>query len=316
MDNLTYDRIGNTWVFSDGTVLPVVSGGDETAGAPGGGAAPAAPQGQGGQGQGPDPSQQQQSQPQGESGYSLASGFLDRVDPAHRAIVEPYVKQWDAGVTRRFQELQSQLAPWQEFGDPEEVSAAVGLAQMLQENPYQVYGILQQALINGEIQAPDGQQGPAPLQQPAPNLQQQQDQGLNGIPPEVQQRMDQMQNALVALGQHILGQQQQQSTEQENQALESHLDLLHQEYGDFDDRYVMLQVYNGATWEDAINNFNGLITQRAGQSLQRQNGLPALLGSGGGGGAPTDPASVKNLDRGQVKSLVASVLANAKAQSS
>lgn len=313
-DQLTFERIGNTWVFSDGTVLPVVSGGDESAGAPaaqqggipqqGGGAPSGVPQGQEGQGQGSDE-------------YSLAAGFLGRIPEEHRPIVEPYVKQWDAGVTRRFQELQSQLAPWQEIGDIEDVQAAMGLAQMLQENPYQVYGILHQALINGEIQAPEGQGGPGPLQQPVPNqVPPQQDQGLNGIPPEISQRLDTMQQALVALGQHFLGQQTQQQTEAENAELDNYMAQLHEEYGDFDDQYVMLQLYNGRSPDEAINNFNALITQRASQSLQRQNGLPALLGSGGGGGVASDPASVKNLDRGQVRSLVATVLANAKQNAS
>jgi hypothetical protein len=308
--DLTYERHEDTWVFSDGTVLPVVSGGDETAGDTGGsqegtatGGSPA-PQGEaagnGGQ-------QQGQGSSSSGDGYSLGPGFLQRVPEEHRAILEPYVKQWDAGVTRRFQELQSQLAPYQEFGDIENISAAMQLAQVIDENPWQVYGILHQALMGQ--QPPVGQEIPG--QQPP---QGQQDQGLSGpegeLPPQAQQRLDQMQQMLVALAQHVLGEQATKTQAQEDQELDSWLQGLHTEFGDFDDQWVLMRVYQGSGPEEAIKAFNDLVQERAGKQLSANGRAPNLLG-GGGGATATGNDDVRSLSRGDTKSLVASVLAQA-----
>src|SRR6516164_6951134 len=138
--------------------------GAASSGGANGGTATQVSSGEAAQGQG-------QGQPQGQpSEYSLAEGFLGRVPQEHRSIIEPYVKQWDAGVTRRFAELHSQLQPYTELGDLETLQAAAGLAQMLEENPYQVYGILHQALMNGEMIDPQSGQ---PFQQPGQQLGQQ-----------------------------------------------------------------------------------------------------------------------------------------------
>jgi len=207
------------------------------------------------------------------------------------------------------------------LGDYETIQAAMGLAQMLEDNPYQVYGILHQALMNGEMIDP---QSGAPFQAPGqPNYQPnapgqqmlpgQQEQGLAGqdqIPPAVGQRLDQLTQAVIAMGNHFLGQQQQSQEEAEDQALDEWLGSLHEEFGDFDEQFVLGRILNGEEPEAAIQGFNQLITDRASSQLNRQNGLPNLLGAGGGGGAPADPANVKNLSRKQTQGLVASVLAS------
>src|SRR5213078_3895076 len=140
------------------------------------GTAPAQTQGGEGQGSGA-PAQQQAAQQQGaQTDYSLANGFLERVSPEHRAIVEPYVRQWDAGVTRRFQELHSQMAPYQELGaEPEQMQQALEIMEILNTNPWQIYGVLHENLLGQQppwMQQPQGQpqqgqfpQGQYPQQQ-------------------------------------------------------------------------------------------------------------------------------------------------------
>ena len=276
----------------------------------------------GGDGSGQGSTEGQQSE------YSLAEGFLGRVPQEHRAIMEPYVRQWDAGVTRRFAELHSQLAPYEELGDMETLQAASNLARMLEENPYQVYGILHQALINGEMVDPQTGQAiqpgtPFPQQagmqgqQQQGMLQGQGEQGLGGddIPPAIAQRLDAITNALMAVGQHVMGQQQMTQEQQEDAALEEYLTQLHGEFGDFDEHWVIGRMLNGAEPDAAIQEFNDLVNQRATAQISRNSGLPSLLGSGAGGsGAPADPSNVKNLNRKQTQDLVKSVLASAAQQ--
>lgn len=274
---------------------------------------------QNGNGGGTGQQGQQQQEDTGED-YSIGTSFLSRVSPEHLPVVEPYVKQWDAGVTRRFQELHSQLTPYQELGDFEQLSAAKNILDRLEANPWEVYGILEQALRSGEFgpnpggngNPQGGQQAPPAGQQQTPPPAQggQQEQGLSGLPPEVQQRFDALQQTVVALGQHILGQSQSQQEQQEQEGLNNYLTQMHDEFGDFDDDWILMQVYRDQDFgkiEDHINSWQEMTGQRQQQAQQGQqqamNGLPQLLG-GGGSPMPSDPASIKALDRKQVQSFV------------
>lgn len=259
-----------------------------------------------------------------ETEYSLANGFLGRVPEEHRALLEPYVKQWDAGITRRFQELQSRYAPYEELGDVEELQQAVNYARLLEANPWAVYGVLEQALRSGEFGPrpqgqPQGQQQGAPQGQPQPVAPQGQDQGLPGseltnLPPAVQQQLAkvaQLEQTVLALGQHILGQQSQQQQAQEDEQLDNYLSQLHEEFGDFDDQWVLMKVYNDPNTpvEQHVQAWSDLINQRVQGIVQKNGNVPNLLG-GGGGAPPADAASVKGLSRSDTKSLVASILAS------
>lgn len=269
-----------------------------------------------GQGQ---PQGQPQGQGQGQPQVSdLASGFLGRVDPAHRAIVEPYVKQWDAGVTRRFQDLHSQLRPYEEIGaDPVQLQAAYRLYQMVDQDPQQVLQILQEA-VGADGGAGVQQQGPLPQGQPqlgqgqAPGQlpQQQPGQAPGALPPEVQQQFDMMQQMLEALGNKVLEGDQQSAQAQEDSELDDYIGLLKQEFGEFDERYVLSQMMAGMDGEQAVQAFQQLVQ---GQVNQRSAPpVPPILG--GGGAIPQEQQSIAKAGRGDVKNLVANILAQANSQ--
>lgn len=261
---------------------------------------------------------------QGSSEYSLASGFLGRVPQEHRAILEPYVKQWDAGVTRRFQELQSQLAPYKDY-DPDQVAQAMSIMMELDQNPWSVYGTLRQALLSGEYGEDPGSAVGGPSQQQQNGVGQV-DQGQLGtqqpqqqsIPPEFQQQFDQLRNAVTVLGQHVLGQNQQQTQQAEQDQLNDYLGSLHEEFGDFDDQWVLLQILNDQSYDNVdkhIGAWQGMVNSRQNQQQEVLSGLPNLLGSAGGTApAPMTQQSVKGLSRKDTQSLVASVLEQAARQ--
>ena len=250
------------------------------------------------------------------SEYSqMASGFLGRVPQEHRAILEPYVKQWDAGVTRRFQELQSQVAAYNGY-DPDTVSQAMSIAEQIEANPWAVYGTLREALMSGEF-------GPQPDQQPVgqqyQQAPQQQDQGTLGwqqqMPEEFMNEFNQMRQALVMMGQQMISRNQVAQQQQEQEQLDAYLESLHAEYGDFDDQWVLLQILNDQNYDNVeqhITDWQGKVNSRQGQQQEVLQGLPNLLGTNGGTApAPLDAASVKNLSRSDTKNLVASVLEQA-----
>ena len=68
------------------------------------------------QGGAPESQPEKPTQPQ-QTQQTLGSDFLKSVPEEQRGALEPFVKQWDAGVTRRFQELQSQYAPYRSLLD-------------------------------------------------------------------------------------------------------------------------------------------------------------------------------------------------------
>ena len=98
-------------------------------------APPAQPEGQGGQGDGNPP----------------YAEYLSRVPEEARAEVEQAFRQWDADVTRRFQEsaeFRRQMEPYQQLGvdqlSPEDVEWALQFRQAAVENPEEVRNWYQQ----------------------------------------------------------------------------------------------------------------------------------------------------------------------------
>lgn len=288
------------------------------AGASGGSTEGAQPQGQGTGAQQPD--------------YSLAGDFLQRVPPEHRPILEPYVKQWDAGVTRRFQELHGRLQPWEQLGaDPETVQQALQVFELLDSNPQMLYEFLQQELGLSPQQAAQQvvqQQGypaspsqgypqvPQPSQYPQQQTyggQQNQLGQVQGLPPEFQQKFETFERTLQALAEHTLMQHQAQQQAQEDSQLDQYLNQLRQEFGDFDEDYVLVKMHQGMDGGAAVQEYLGLVQQamnqagRSGQSVQ----LPTLSGTGA---APQEPQTVTKLKSNDVKSIVANLLEQVNSQ--
>lgn len=230
------------------------------------------------------------------AGSSLGDDFLSRVDPAHRPILEPYVKQWDAGVTRRFQQLQSQLQPYQSLGLPaDELQAAVQTYQLLDQSPEVLYNILKQHL---EAEGGAGDQGQGG-QIPEGDLG-----DLQGVPQVLQDQMKEMRSALEVMAQHILGQQQSTQQQSEDAQLDQYLNLLKDEFGEFDEDFVVAKMAKGMDGEEAVKAF----LKVAGRAPGQGGGRPPMQVLAGGGSAPTDIQSVKNASSGDVKNLVASLL--------
>jgi hypothetical protein len=132
-------------------------------------------------------SQTQQDQGQN-TGDSLAGDFLKNVDPAHKIILEPYVKQWDAGVTKKFQDLHSQYAPYKDLGDPETLQQAIGLYQALNSDPQAFFEAMQEAFDEGQA----GEQGTGIVDGELPEE-------FQGLPPAFVEQFQQMAKVQEAL---------------------------------------------------------------------------------------------------------------------
>lgn len=253
--------------------------------------------------------QQQQTQTQATWGED----FLKGLDDAQRKIMEPLVKQWDAGVTRRFQELQTQIAPFRPLMESgvelAEIQNALQIYNLLDQNPQYLY-----QLLKTELESPEGQQGAGV-----------QGQGLQGeeeyeLPPQAQQQIDRLQAVVEALAQQTLQSREQQTAQQEDAQLDEYLNLLRTEKGDFDETYVLARMARGESGADAVDSWNKMLQERlngAGQGA----GAPPVPGSdlppilSGGGAPPVTSENIGTAKDKEVQGLVVNILKNAAANS-
>lgn len=231
-------------------------------------------------GQGPD-----------QSGYSgFISDVLNGVPPEHVKLLEPYIKKFDAGVTRRFQDLSTKYKPYEDLGaDPETLANAYKVYQMLDENPQQIYELLRQDFEDADDE--DEEQNLAPV---APG----------NIPPEWESRFTKQQEILEALVQHVMSDRETKQQAQEDQELDQYMSLLKTEYGDFDEDYVLAKMSAGADGEAAVKSWMTL-QQKIINGTAKVPTTPVLSG---GGSVPGESQSIKDLKPNQVKDFVANLL--------
>ena len=274
--------------YSDGSVLPVVSGGSDNGLSDDGGSGDSGSTGSQTQNQGSDTTD-----------YSLASPFLEKVPAEHRPILEPYVKQWDAGVTRRLQDLHGQYRPFKDIGaDPEILGQAYQLYQLLESDPKKLYDMLHE-----EYGAEDtGQQA---QNQGDPS------QSVPGIPQEWQQRFEQQQQILEALVEHVVQDRQTKAESTEDTELEEYLGLLKQEAGedsDYFENFILAELLaNDGDGEAALQSW-----QQFKQGLLNQSARPTPPVLSGGGSAPTGSQSVRDLTKKDRVGLVSNLLSQVK----
>ncbi len=230
----------------------------------------------------------------GGSEYSLASPFLEKVPAEHRPILEPYVKQWDAGVSRRFQELHGKFKPYEELGaDPETLSQAYQIYQMLDTNPKQLYDLLAED-FGGEVGTPDESQNAPGDQAP-------------GIPQEWEQKFTKQQEILEALVEHVMSERTTQQESQEDQEFEQYLSMIKQEAGEdsqeFEDFILAQLIANDGDANAALQTWNSFK-----QSLINSAARPTPPVLSGGGSIPQESQSVKDLSKKDTVSFVADLL--------
>lgn len=236
---------------------------------------------------------------QGESqgSYSFADDFgnpfLSNLPENERPIVEKYLKQIDAGVTRRFQELHSRYSPYEQFGDIETVQQAVELARMIDESPEEIYAALSE-IVGGE----QGQ---------GTEFNSDDEEGqFQGLPPAVQERLDQQQRVLEAVAEYILGNEESAQQQAEDSELDSYMENLQTEFGEFDEDFVLAKMLSGMDGEQAVRAYQQAVQKQINQSQQAYEKLPPVLS--GGGVVPQEQQSVSQLDRKDIRSLVANIM--------
>jgi len=251
-------------------------------------------------------------QDQGQGEASLGDNFLRNVPDADRAVVGRYIKDWDAGVTKRFQEIHDQYAPYQQLGDVQKLQEALEVYDLLDNSPEVIYETLrqhfQEQIQNGNYppvpqnfngQLPQNQQTSQPAQPPNPQLQQ----ALEPFLAPLTQKIQEQQGVMEKMAQVLLQGNQREQEAAEDRALDQYMAELEQRHGKFDQRAILLSLYEGKDGDQAVKEWKESLAQYAPQS---QNQVPPPLM---GGSTPSDNVDVGSMTDKDVRALTANVFA-------
>jgi hypothetical protein len=215
--------------------------------------------------------------------------------------ITPHLRNWD----QNFQRVQSDFAPYKEFKEanisPDQIRMGMGIMQALEQNPKQVYELLQQQFNFGE-EPGQGETENAPTDD------------LDNLPDSVKEQLGlipELQKQLDTVMQWAVTQQSASSEAQEDEALDNLISGLKSQHGEFDERYVLSLMQAGVDPQDAIKEYHSFV-EKVSSDAQRPR-APKILGSGGivPGEQALDPRKMTPQD---TKSLVAQMLAQSAAQ--
>lgn len=278
-DPILVDR---TWYFSDGTTLPLISGGSDTGDS--------------------DPGIQINFSPDGTQDASpddLANPYLSAIPEVDRNVVAKYIKGWQGNVTRRFQDIHNEYAPYKDLGDVADLQRARALYDLMNDRPEEVFRVLAENAgeipeIQGILQQMGGQQG---------YQYQQQDGGFqnpwseHGVPDDFAKMFVDQQQVVAALAERVMGFDSNQQEAQEAAQLDEVLNDLYDRHGDFDEQAVLLRMYHGMDPDAAVADWDESIQQAINN---RQSAKPPPFVLGGNGSVPhggVDPKSLSDTDR-------------------
>lgn len=217
--------------------------------------------------------------PVGDNDSGLANPFLANIPEMDRRVVEKYVKDWDAGVTKRFQEYTDKIKVYDEFGDVGNIQTAMTLMQELSSNPVEFVARTQEFInenpelfqeLMDDMLENEQDQNPQEQQQYDPNERNSQ---------EIQELRSQLDSFRD-------GQEEQEQLKM----LDNVMEKLHTDSGPFNDEFVLLKISQGLSPEDAVKSWNeavGDIDSRKGPQAPRL--LP------GQGGTPLDQVDKSKL---------------------
>lgn len=233
-------------------------------------------------------------------GYSsFVQEILKGAPPEHVSLMEPYIKKFDAGVTRRFQDLNNQYKPYANLGwDEDTASQMAEIYRVINEEPERLYYALRDQLDLAE-EAQNGE-----------SVGSESDSGFQELPAEFMNQFNQQQQALEALAQIVLDNQRAQAEANDDREYDNYLNLLRQEYGDFDERYVHSLISNGMDGEAAVKQWQEMLNTALQQAAQSTDGLPpAVLSSAGGGAIPQGQSqNLGQIPSKDIRNLIANVM--------
>jgi hypothetical protein len=235
-----------------------------------------------------------------QAGHPAWQTILNAVPEEYHASLIPQLKEWDAGVSRRFQKIHDKYAPLEELSeayDPDELREAVNVYQALNTDPQNTWELIGKAY------------GLSP-QQVSQAASISEDEGedfeLDDLPPAIKKKLaklDVHDEALNAIAGELLNRQAAEKEAQEDAEFEEYMEELHDTYGEFEDDFVIGMIAAGIDGAEAVERFNEIIASRAPVVNKT---MPKVMSSGGG--VPTQRVDFTNLSNQDTQALIAEML--------
>lgn len=210
------------------------------------------------------------------------------------STVTPAFQKWDQAAQSRIEAANAELKqfeaykPYVEHGiNSDELEQGLRLLYEINNNPQNVYQALQNAYNFG--QQPETPETPSGEENP-----------LEGLPPEILEKLQNHDNMLQAVSQIVLNDAQAKQDATADAALDKELSDLKQAHGEYDEDYVLAKMQLGMSGEDAVKSYQALV-----QRITPAPFAPTLLGSSGGNGVPSNAIDPTKLSSKETRNLVA-----------
>lgn len=237
-------------------------------------------------------------EPPNQGGNPAWDDLLGVVPKEFHTQLLPHLQKWDTGVQQRFQQVHSQYEPYKEFLDgkidPEDLRQGLGVIQAIKDDPRSVYMALAQNFdFNETVQ--DEEQGKTEVTT----------EEENNLPPHIAKELQELRGYVETLGQYLVKQREDATEQEEYDNLEREFSALRKEHGEFDERFVLALMQNGATAQDAVKEWGTLV-----DGIRSQNNRPKIPSIMRPGSSVPESGGIdpRRLNPGQTKDLVADML--------
>lgn len=219
--------------------------------------------------------------------------ILNAVPSEYHDQIVPTLQQWDTGVSRRFQKIHDEYAPYKDLeslGSPEELQKALDVYNALINDPKgtidtvkRVYGL---SLDDDDSEEEDE---------------------LEDLPPVLRNKLsklDEHERMLASMSSEMLARQAAEAEADEDEALEEYLQDLTEEYGEFDEDFVVGLIAAGVDGDEAVERYQELVSR---YSQNTHNAAPKIM-SGSGGIPSSEGPNLSKLSNTDTQSLVTELL--------
>lgn len=259
-------------------------------------------------------------------GHPAWEELLSTIPAELHPLITPKLQEWDNGVKKRLEEVNSRYSPYKELIDqnidPEFITGAVGLATQLQSEPDEIVRQLIETF--GLEFVPKEQQVSStpsePVEDPFSEL---------GIDISQHPLVRAQQEALEEFKQRFNAMDQQTEAQRQAEEVKNYLDKLEETNGPFDRLYVTALLTQGVSGEEAVKSYQGMVNQAVASALeknnlppasqqQQQSSVPVVMGTDGGAGSgvPTEPFDFTKAKNSDINNLVVQMIAAQRAADS
>lgn len=246
--------------------------------------------------------------PKKASGHPAWKPILDAVPEEYHEALMPQLQEWDTGVSRKFQDIHDKYAAYEELEDydPSDLKEAAEIYQQLVNDPAatwesigRVFGLSPQETAQSASEAESGDFDDLEL------------------PPALMAKLakvDKQEQMLEMIAADLQGRNVAEEEAEEDAALEEYLEELAEEYGAFDEDYIVTLLAAGIDGDEAIARYQELVGEANAEqvaeveSSDSRTSAPRIMSSSGGVPSGSGNPNLSKLSDQDTKGLVAEIL--------